>query len=69
MPLLSKGNLLDANIALIALGSPERLSRPARSALLRGPNVLSTVTFWEVALKSAKKKLDVGDPRVWWETP
>jgi len=46
----------------------ERLSRPARSALLRGPNVLSAVAFWEVSLKSAKKKLDVGDPRVWWET-
>jgi PIN domain nuclease of toxin-antitoxin system len=67
-PSLSKGNLLDTNIALIALGSPERLSSPARSALLRGPNVLSAVTFWEVTLKSAKKKLDVGDPRVWWET-
>jgi PIN domain nuclease of toxin-antitoxin system len=67
-PSLSKGHLLDTNIALIALGSPERLSRPARSALLRGPNVLSAVTFWEVSLKSAKQKLDVGDPRVWWET-
>lgn len=61
------GYLLDTNIALIALASPERLSRPARSAILRGPNVLSSVTFWEVTLKAAKGKLDVGAPRGWWE--
>jgi PIN domain nuclease of toxin-antitoxin system len=64
----AKGYLLDTNIALIALASPERLSRSARSALLQGPNVLSAVTFWEVSLTSAKGKLDVGDPRVWWES-
>jgi len=30
--------------------------------------VLSVISYWEVILKSAKGKLDVGDPRVWWET-
>jgi PIN domain nuclease of toxin-antitoxin system len=26
------------------------------------------ISYWEVALKAAKGKLDVGDPRAWWET-
>jgi PIN domain nuclease of toxin-antitoxin system len=37
-----------------------------RPALLTGPNVLSVVSYWEVALKSMKGALDVGDPRAWW---
>ena len=37
-----------------------------RSAVKRGPNVLSVITYWEVVLKSAKGKLDVGDPLAWW---
>ncbi len=28
---------------------------------------LSVVSYWEVILKVSKGKLDVGDPRVWWE--
>ncbi len=63
----SKGFLLDTNIALIAIATPERLSRPARAAILRGANVLSVIVFWEVTLKAAKGKLDVGDPRAWWK--
>jgi PIN domain nuclease of toxin-antitoxin system len=63
----SKGFLLDTNIALIAMATPERLSRTARAAILRGGNVLSVVVFWEVTLKAAKGKLDAGDPRAWWE--
>lgn len=63
----SKGFLLDTNIALIAIDTPERLSRSARAAILRGENVLSVIVFWEVTLKAAKGKLDVGDPRAWWE--
>jgi PIN domain nuclease of toxin-antitoxin system len=62
-----KGYLLDTNIALIAMVAPERLSRPARTAIERGLNVLSAIVFWEVTLKAAKGKLQVGDPRVWWE--
>jgi PIN domain nuclease of toxin-antitoxin system len=62
------GYLLDTNVVLIALAGPERLLPGVRSALLRGPNVLSAVTFWEVSFKASKGKLDVGDPRVWWAT-
>jgi PIN domain nuclease of toxin-antitoxin system len=47
---------------------PERLSRGVRTAIRTGPNVLSVISYWEVILKSAKGKLDVGDPRVWWKT-
>ena len=62
------GCLLDTNMVLIALADADRLTRAVRSAVLRGPNVLSVVTFWEVTLKASRGKLDVGDPRVWWET-
>ncbi|HEU5458202.1 MAG TPA: type II toxin-antitoxin system VapC family toxin [Terracidiphilus sp.] len=60
------GYLLDTNAALFALVAPERLSAAARKAILKGPNVLSVVSYWEVLLKSMKGALDVGDPRAWW---
>jgi PIN domain nuclease of toxin-antitoxin system len=60
------GCLLDTNVVLIALAEPERLTSAVRSAVSRGPNVMSAVTFWEVTLKAGRGKLDVGDPRVWW---
>lgn len=60
------GYLLDTSAALLALVAPERLSAAAREALERGPHVLSTLTYWEVVLKTMKGKLDPGDPRVWW---
>lgn len=60
------GYLLDTNAALFALVAPERLSAAARKAILKGPNVLSVVSYWEVLLKSMKGTLDVGDPRAWW---
>lgn len=59
--------LLDTNIALFALGAPDRLSDAARAAIVAGPNVLSVVSYWEVVLKSMKGTLDVPDPRLWWE--
>lgn len=62
-----EGYLLDTNIALNALAYPERLSRSIRAALVQGPNVVSVVTYWEVALKAAKGKLEIGDPRLWWQ--
>jgi PIN domain nuclease of toxin-antitoxin system len=65
---VSAGYLLDTNIAIIATAAPERLSPGARAALKRGLNVLSAISYWEVVLKSVKGKLDVGDPRTWWET-
>lgn len=61
------GNLLDTNCAIFALALPERLSTAARKAILKGPNVLSVVSLWEVVLKSMKRTLDVGDPRTWWQ--
>jgi len=48
------------------MNAPERLSRGVRAAIQSGPNVLSVISYWEVILKSAKGKLEVGDPRVWW---
>ena len=65
---MSASYLLDTHIALLAMAAPERLSSSIRSAVKRGPNVLSVITYWEVVLKSAKGKLDVGDPLVWWKT-
>jgi len=61
-----KGYLLDTNAALIALTEPAQLAPHVRAAILRGPNVLSVVSYWEVLLKSMKGNLDVGDPRTWW---
>jgi len=60
------GYLLDTCTALIALTNPDKLTTAARSAVLTGPNILSVISYWEVALKSMKGTLDVGDPGVWW---
>jgi PIN domain nuclease of toxin-antitoxin system len=62
----TRGYLLDANAALIALTNPARLSRRVRKAVLTGPNHLSVVAYWEVLLKTMKGALDLGDPRTWW---
>ena len=60
------GNLLDTNIIILALTRPDRLSPAAREAVEAGPTRLSVISYWEVAIKSMKGNLDVGDPRVWW---
>jgi len=60
------GFLLDTNVALLSLARPERISAAARAAIEQGPNVLSAISYWEVVLKSMKRELDVGEPRVWW---
>ena len=60
------GYLLDTNIVLIALTRPSLLSKSARDAVLRGPNVLSVIAYWEVLLKVTKGILAVGHPRAWW---
>ncbi len=60
------GQLLDTNAALIALSYPDRLPGKVRKALLTGPNILSSVSYWEVLIKAMKGNLDVGDPRAWW---
>ena len=61
------GYLLDTHTALWALERPETLTSAARNAVSSGPNVLSVVSYWEVMIKSMKGKLDVGDPRIWWQ--
>lgn len=63
----AQGYLLDTHTVIWALDRPEALSVPARNAAGNGPNVLSVVSYWEVMLKSMKGKLDVGDPRQWWQ--
>jgi len=60
------GYLLDTNAVLLALGEPASLSARARRAILAGPNILSTIVYWEVMLKTMKGALRVGEPRVWW---
>ena len=55
------GYLLDTNVALLSLVSPERISAAARAAIEEGPNVLSAISYWEVVLKSMKGKLDAGE--------
>ena len=60
------GQLLDTNAALIALTDPDSLSAKVRKALLVGPNILSTISYWEVVIKAMKGTLNVGDPRAWW---
>ena len=59
--------LLDTHSIIWALDRPQRLSSLARKAAGSGPNVLSVVSYWEVMIKSMKGKLDVGDPRLWWQ--
>ena len=61
------GKLLDTNIALFALGAPDRLTDGVRAAIVAGPNLLSVVSYWEVMLKSMKGTLQMSDPRLWWE--
>jgi PIN domain nuclease of toxin-antitoxin system len=58
--------LLDTNAAVIALAKPDLLSPAVRKAVLRGPNTLSVLSYWEVLLKVMKGKLDVNEPRTWW---
>ena len=50
------------------MSMPEKLSPAIHRAIESGLNVLSVVSYWEVVLKAAKGKLDVGDPRAWWKT-
>jgi PIN domain nuclease of toxin-antitoxin system len=60
------GYLLDTSAALRALTSPSSLKREVRRAIETGPNVLSTVAYWEIVLKTMKGLLEVDDLRTWW---
>lgn len=59
--------LLDTSTLIWALASPERLSRPARKAVMAGPVVLSVASYWEVVIKARKGLVAVADPVSWWE--
>ena len=61
------GFLLDTSVALTATSNSASLPGRVRKAIMRGPNYLSVVSFWEIVLKSMKGKLMVGEPRSWWE--
>lgn len=62
------GYLLDTSVALWTLGQPERLTPSVRIAVDQGPAWLSVISYWEVAIKSAIGKLDVGPVEDWWRT-
>jgi PIN domain nuclease of toxin-antitoxin system len=62
------GFLLDTNIIVFSVAAPERLSASMRRAIDHGPVYLSVLSHWEIFLKSGKGKLDIGDPRSWWQT-
>jgi PIN domain nuclease of toxin-antitoxin system len=61
-----RGCLLDTHTALFSMSQSKSLSADARSAIARGTNFLSVVSYWEVTIKSMKGTLNVGDPRLWW---
>jgi PIN domain nuclease of toxin-antitoxin system len=60
------GNLLDTSAALRALTKPSSLRREFRQMIEVGPNVLSTVVYWEVVLKAMKGLLEIDGLRTWW---
>jgi len=60
------GNLLDTHAILWTVATPHLLSDAAYKAIACGPNFLSVVSYWEVAIKSMKGKIDVGDVSRWW---
>ena len=62
----SSAHLLDTSTLLWALGSPERLSRRARTVLDAGENVVSVASYWEVVVKAQKGLLSIVDLATWW---
>jgi len=63
----ARGYLLDTHTAIFSMSKSQSLSPAAKAAVALGTNFLSVVSYWEVMLKSMKGKLDVGDPRAWWQ--
>jgi PIN domain nuclease of toxin-antitoxin system len=62
------GILLDTNVLLFASLRSQTLSPEIRRCIESGPLFVSAISYWEVVLKSMKRKIDVGDPRSWWAT-
>ena len=55
--------LLDTHVVLWALAEPEKLTRPAQSALEDAQNevLVSVVSAWEIAIKRTLGKLEAPD--------
>jgi PIN domain nuclease of toxin-antitoxin system len=53
--------LIDTHIFLWSLFSPQKISKPAAQTIRKSENriFVSSVTFWEIALKYALKKLEL----------
>ncbi len=49
------------------MSQSKSLSAVAKATIASGLNFLSVISYWEVMVKSMKGKLDVGDPRLWWQ--
>lgn len=60
------GYLLDTSVALWQADHPEWLSARVRTAIADGVIWLSVINYWEVAIKCANGKLDVGPMEEWW---
>jgi PIN domain nuclease of toxin-antitoxin system len=58
--------LLDTNVVLRALTNPAIIPSSVLRKIEVGVRYVSVISFWELLLKSMKRKLDVGDPRVFW---
>ena len=63
-----KGVLLDTNVILFASSRSKMLSPKIRRCIESRPLFLSTISYWEVVLKTMKGKLALGDPRRWWSS-
>ncbi len=55
--------LLDTHVLIRALENNPTLSKPARSAIIEGKNLvfISSATVWEMSIKQSQGKLDVPD--------
>ena len=58
--------LLDTNIVLACVSTPERLTQKTRNFLDNAEKYISVMTYWEVLVKSSTGKLSVGGVREWW---
>ncbi|MGH9474182.1 MAG: type II toxin-antitoxin system VapC family toxin [Terriglobales bacterium] len=58
---------MDTAIVIRVGGEPERLPLRLRQAIAAGPVWLSVIGYWEVVIKTAKGRLQVGDPDRWWQ--
>jgi len=58
--------LLDTNVLLWALVTPDRLSPAAKTVVESGESILSVASYWEVVIKVNKGMLPIAEPVTWW---